>query len=65
MSTTTTPHTTTATAATSAQQAHSADAPQTDAAQVRANLAGHGFHLQLPPQPLAAVKIARIDGHDD
>lgn len=36
-----------------------------DAALVRANLAEHGFHLQLPPQPLAPVKIARIDGRDD
>jgi uncharacterized protein YcgL (UPF0745 family) len=32
---------------------------------VRANLAERGFHLQLPPQPLAPVKIARIDGRDD
>ena len=38
---------------------------QADAALVRANLAEHGFHLQLPPQPLAPVKIARIDGRDD
>lgn len=38
---------------------------QADAALVRANLATHGFHLQLPPQPLAPVKIARIDGRDD
>lgn len=28
-------------------------------------LAERGFHLQLPPQPLAPVKIARIDGRDD
>ena len=38
---------------------------QADAALVRANLAERGFHLQLPPQPLAPVKIARIDGRDD
>ncbi len=38
---------------------------QVDAAQVRANLAAHGFHLQLPPLPLAPVKIPRIDGRDD
>ena len=38
---------------------------QADAVQVRANLAERGFHLQLPPQPLAPVKIARIDGRDD
>jgi uncharacterized protein YcgL (UPF0745 family) len=38
---------------------------QVDAALVRANLAERGFHLQLPPQPLAPVKIARIDGRDD
>ncbi len=38
---------------------------QADAALVRANLAERGFRLQLPPQPLAAVKIARIDGRDD
>ena len=38
---------------------------QADAALVRANLAERGFHLQQPPQPLAPVKIARIDGRDD
>lgn len=38
---------------------------QVDVALVRANLAERGFHLQLPPQPLAPVKIARIDGRDD
>ncbi len=38
---------------------------QADAALVRANLAERGFHLQLPLQPLAPVKIARIDGRDD
>ena len=38
---------------------------QVDAALVRANLATHGFHLQLPPQPLAPVKVPRIDGRDD
>jgi uncharacterized protein YcgL (UPF0745 family) len=38
---------------------------QADAALVRANLVERGFHLQLPPQPLAPVKIARIDGRDD
>lgn len=38
---------------------------QVDAAQVRANLAEHGFHLQLPPVPLAPVKVPRIDGRDD
>lgn len=38
---------------------------QVDAAQVRANLAENGFHLQLPPVPLAPVKVPRIDGRDD
>ncbi|WP_269789698.1 YcgL domain-containing protein [Stenotrophomonas sp. Iso1] len=38
---------------------------QVDAALVRANLVAHGFHLQLPPQPLAPVKVPRIDGRDD
>lgn len=38
---------------------------QVDAALVRVNLAERGFHLQLPPPPLAPVKIARIDGRDD
>lgn len=38
---------------------------QVDAAQVRANLAENGFHLQLPPAPLAPVKVPRIDGRDD
>ena len=38
---------------------------QADAVLVRANLAAHGFHLQLPPPPLAPVKVARIDGRDD
>ncbi|MCL7714670.1 YcgL domain-containing protein [Stenotrophomonas mori] len=36
-----------------------------DAARVRANLADHGFHLQLPPPPLAPVTPPRIDGRDD
>jgi len=32
---------------------------QADAAQVRQNLAERGFHLQLPPLPLAPVRIPR------
>lgn len=36
-----------------------------DAAQVRANLSGRGFHLQLPPQPQVPVNLPRIDGRDD
>ena len=36
-----------------------------DAAQVRANLREHGFHLQLPPAPVAPVRVPRIDGRDD
>lgn len=38
---------------------------QADVALVRANLVEHGFHLQLPPAPLAPVKVPRIDGRDD
>ncbi|MGE8279147.1 MAG: YcgL domain-containing protein [Stenotrophomonas sp.] len=38
---------------------------QADATLVRANLVERGFHLQLPPQPLAPVKVPRIDGRDD
>ena len=38
---------------------------QVDATQVRANLVEFGFHLQLPPAPLAPVKVPRIDGRDD
>lgn len=35
---------------------------QVDAAQVRANLAERGFHLQLPPPPLAPVRFAKRGG---
>jgi len=30
-----------------------------DAAEVRANLAGRGFHLQMPPPPVAPVRVPR------
>jgi uncharacterized protein YcgL (UPF0745 family) len=36
-----------------------------DAALVRANLSGQGFHLQLPPLPAPPVRVPRIDGRDD
>ena len=32
---------------------------QVDAAQVRQNLTERGFHLQLPPPPLAPVRFPR------
>lgn len=38
---------------------------QVDAAQVRLNLAERGFHLQMPPPPLAPVRVPRRDGRDD
>ena len=36
-----------------------------DAALVRSNLTEQGFHLQLPPAPVAPVRVPRIDGRDD
>lgn len=32
-----------------------------DADQVRANLQARGFHLQMPPPPVAPVKVPRRD----
>ncbi|WP_422508201.1 YcgL domain-containing protein [Stenotrophomonas sp. GZD-301] len=32
-----------------------------DAGQVRANLAERGFHLQMPPPPVAPVRVPRRD----
>lgn len=35
--------------------------PLADVAQVIANLAERGFHLQLPPPPVAPVRVPRRD----